>query len=69
MNLKTLIGLTNEEIVTNTPSEKRLSITIVGPPKEYSKEEMVQMLLMQNGVITQFANSNDIDVHIQILGL
>ena len=67
--LKNLVSSTNEEIVMNAPAEKRPSITIVGLPKEYTKGEIIQMLVLQNGFIKGFANSNDINQHIEIFAV
>ena len=39
--LKDLVSSTNEEIIMNTPSELRPSITIVGLSKDYTKEEII----------------------------
>ncbi len=67
--LKDLVSSTNDDIIMNAPSEKRSSITIVGLPKEYNKDELINMLVMQNGYIKQFSNSNDINEHIQIFSV
>ena len=67
--LKNLVSTTNEHIVMSTPAEKRPSITIVGLPKEYTKEEVIQMLVLQNGFIKKFASSNDINQHIEIFAI
>lgn len=49
-----------------TPDQRKPAITIVGLNKEYEKQEIIQMLVLQNGVIRKFANSNDIKNHIEI---
>ena len=67
--LKNIVSSSNTEMILNAPSERRPSITIVGLPKEYSKDELIQMLAMQNGFIKQFAKSNDINEHIQIFSV
>ena len=54
----------DEEIIINTPKEKIPFITIVGLPKRYEKEEVINMLIMQNGFIKKFAVSNRIEDHI-----
>ena len=46
-----LVASDNEEIVLGTPQGRRPSITIVGLPRECTKEEVVQMLEMQNDFI------------------
>ena len=57
------------EIEIHTPKSIRPSITIVGLPKDYSKDEVVQMLVLQNGLIKDFSNSNDINDHIEIFAI
>ena len=64
--LKNLVSTSNEEITLNAPKEKRSSITIVGLRQEYSKEELLQMLVLQNGFIKGFSSANDIKDHIEI---
>ena len=67
--VKNLVTTTSEETVVRTPKEKHPSITIVGFPKEYPKEEIMQMLVLQNGFIKGFANSNNINDHIEIFSV
>ena len=67
--LKDLASATNDDIVFITPEEKRLSITIVGLPKEYTKEEFMEMLPIQNSFIKQFAVSNDLKQPISIYAI
>jgi hypothetical protein len=64
--VKNLVTTTSENTEIRTPNEKRPSITIVGLPKEYKKEEILQLLVLQNGFIKGFANQNDITEHIEI---
>ena len=64
--LRRIVTLGNEEIVVNTPREIRHSITIVGLPKEYQEEEIMNMLVKQNGYIKKFAVSNNIKDHIKV---
>ena len=47
--VKNLVATTSQDTEVRTPNEKRPSITIVGIPKEYSKEEIAQLLVLQNG--------------------
>ena len=61
-----MVTLGNEEIVVNTPREIRHSITIVGLPKVYQEEEIMNMLVKQNGYIKKFAVSNNIKDHIKV---
>ena len=44
-------------------------MTIVGLQQEYQKDEIINMLVLQNGFIKGFANSNDIRKHIQIFAI
>ena len=64
--LKNIVATNNEDIIVNTPREIRHGVTIVGLPKEYKKEEIINMLVMQNGYIKKFAISNNIEDHIKI---
>ena len=63
--MKNLMSNSNEEIVMNAPAEKRPAITIVGLKKEHGREEIIQMLVLQNAFRKRFANSNDINEHIK----
>ena len=67
--VKNLVSTMNEDTVMRTPNERRPGVTIVGFPKEYTKEEIVQMLVLQNGFIKGFANQNDINDHIEIFAV
>ena len=67
--LKNIVASTDQGIVINSPAEKRQSITIVGIPKEYQKEEIIQMLVLQNGFIKGFTQNNDINKHIEIFAI
>lgn len=64
--VKDLVSTTSVETEVRTQKEKRSSITIVGFPKEYTKEEIVQLLVLQNGFVKGFASQNNIDEHIEI---
>ena len=64
--LKGIVSRSDEDIVINTPRQIRHSITIVGLPKAYEKEEVMKMLTMQNGYIKQFAVNNVLEDHITI---
>ena len=67
--LKNVVASTDQHIEMNSPAEKRQSITIVGLPKEYQKDEVIQMLQLQNGFIKGFARNNDINNHIEIFAI
>ena len=58
--------LSKAEIVLGTPKELKPGISIVGLPKEYTKEEIENMLMMQTSFIKKFSMSNNIDEHISI---
>ena len=64
--VKELVSLNTAEITMTTPDETRASITIVGLPKEYKKEEIINMLIMQNSYIKNFADSNNLDEHFNV---
>lgn len=67
--VKQLVTTTSEDTLVRTPKEKHPSITIVGFTKEYTKDEIMQMLVLQNGFIKGFASSNDIKEHIEIFSV
>ena len=64
--VKNIVSNTSAETEVRTQKEKRSSITIVGFPKDYTKEEVVQLLVLQNGFVKGFASQNNIDDHIEI---
>ena len=64
--LKNLVTATNQNIELTTPVEKRSKITIVGLKKEYKKEEILEMLPIQNDFIKMFSVSNNIQEHFSI---
>ena len=64
--LKESVALKDKDILMSTPSPMRDSVTIVGLQKEYKKEEILEMLVIQNGFIHTFSKSNDINQHIEI---
>ena len=64
--LKDLVTSKNEDIMISTPREIRHAATIVGLPQEYDKEEVLEMLVKQNGYIRKFAMNNKIDDHIRV---
>ena len=67
--VKDLVSTTSVETEVRTARDKRSSITIVGFPREYKKEEIVQLLVLQNGFIKGFANQNKIEEHIEIFSV
>ena len=67
--LKNLVSNQDDSIEMNTPSEQRASITIVGLQEEYKKDEVLQMLELQNGFIKAFASSNRLQDHIEIFSV
>ena len=64
--LSNIVKLSKAEIVLGTPKELKPGITIVGLPRDYTKEEIKNMLVMQNSFIKNFSMSNNIDEHISI---
>ena len=67
--VKNLVTTTSVETEVRSTKEKRSSITIVGFPKEYTKDEIVQLLVLQNGFIKGFASQNRIEDHIEIFSV
>ena len=64
--LKNLVASKDNNIEMNTPSKKRKSITIVGLRQQHEKDEIIDMLVLQNGFINRFSRSNEIRTHIEI---
>ena len=64
--LKEIVTTNNDNIVVNTPRELRHSVTIVGLPNQYGKEEVIEMIVKQNKYIRDFAKNNKIDNHIRV---
>ena len=64
--LKDIVEHRSDEIIINTPREIRHSATIVGIQQEYSKEEVLDMLVKQNGFIRKFTANNVIEQHIRV---
>ena len=64
--LKEMVSMTNEEIEVTALRGIRHSVTLVGLHKEYTKEEVVDMLIKQNGSIRKFSIANKIDDHINV---
>ena len=59
--------LTSENNMNLKPvAGKKLNITIVGLQKEYSKEEVITQLMVQNEFLNQLNVSNDINDHISV---
>ena len=63
--LRNLVRTAKEDIDLSTPKERKCNITIVGLMREYTGEEVIQLLL-KNDLIKRFANSNDMSEHIQV---
>ena len=64
--LKTLIAESSNEIEMNAPAERRSQITIVGFKEEFTKEEIIKMMVLQNTYLKRFASLNEIEKHIVI---
>ena len=67
--VKDMVTMTSSNTEMITPNGRRPAITIVGLSKEYSKDEIMEMLVLQNGFIKGFANQNDITEHIEIFSV
>jgi len=63
--LKNLVENVKQDIDLTTLKAKRSSITIVGLMREYTDDEVTQLLL-KNDLIRKFASSNDIAEHFQV---
>ena len=64
--LKASVALKDKDITMSTPPPIRDSITIVGLQKDYSKDEILEMLVIQNGFIHTICDPADIEKHIEI---
>ena len=64
--LKESVASIDNDIMMSTPSPIRDSITIVGLQKDYTKDEILEMLDIQNGFIHTLCESSDIKQHIEI---
>ena len=64
-NLKNLVQTAKEDIKMNSPKPKHQSITIVGLAREYSKEEIMKLIL-QNELVRRFSVANKLDEHFKI---
>ena len=64
--LKNVVHEANQGITMNSPKAKLKPVTIVGLPKAYKEDEVVDMLLLQNDFIKNFANANKIEDHIKV---
>ena len=65
--LQNLVQTASRDITMSAPKTKQQSITIVGLPNDYSKEEAMRCIISQNEFIKQFSVLNKIDDHINIL--
>ena len=64
--LKNSVTSKDEGIQMSTPAPMKASITIVGLHRAFSKDEIMDMLVLENGYINKFARSNDIKEHCEI---
>ena len=64
--LKELVHSAKDDISMNTPKPKQNSITIVGMTREYSTNEIKQLIVQQNMLIKRFTEANKIDDHFKI---
>ena len=56
-----------DNIATKAPKGIRPTVSIVGLPMEYLKEEVLDMVIKQNGFIKQFSLANNIGEHFKVL--
>ena len=59
-NLKNILQNTDNNIATKAPKGIRPTVSIVGLPMEYPKEEVLDMVIKQNDFIKQFSLANNI---------
>ena len=64
--LQTIIASTTENVEIKQTTKKKPSVTIVGLSKQYTKEEITNLLVTQNQHLKQFSTSNDINEHLEI---
>ena len=64
--LKDLVQKTDDGITTTSPKAKLVPITIVGLPRECTKEDGIKLLVSHNQFIKKFAEINNIDEHMNI---
>ena len=64
--LQRIIQSNSENATMKPVTKKKPSITIVGLSKEYSKDEVVKLLVTQNQHIKQFSTVNELSQHIEI---
>ena len=64
--LKEHVSAASGAIEMRSPNENKSTVSIVGLMKNYTKEEVIE-LLKQNYFLTQFSENNDIQEHIKYL--
>ena len=64
--LKNLVHNAKQDISMTTPKAKEHSITIVGMCREYSAEEVKNLIKQQNFLIKRFAEANNLDEHLKV---
>ena len=66
-NLSTIVDSIDNTIPTKRPTGKRPTIAIVGLHKDYTKEQIVTMVVKQNEFVRKFMTSNNIEDHFKVL--
>ena len=66
-NLSTIVESIDNTIPTKRPTGKRPTIAIVGLHKDYTKEQIVTMVVKQNEFVRKFMTSNNIEDHFKVL--
>ena len=64
--LQNLVQTASRDITMSAPKTKQQSITIVGLPNDYSKDEAMRCIITQNAFIKQFSVLNKIEDHLNI---
>ena len=57
--MKNLVQTAKSDINMTSPKVKHQSVTIVGMAREYSAEEIKNLILQQNMLIKRFAEANN----------
>ena len=66
--LKEHVSAASGAIEMRSPNENKSTVSIVGLMKNYTKEEVIE-LLKQNYFLTQFSENNDIQEHIKVFAV
>ena len=65
--LNEILTNSNQNISTSTPERNQTKISIVGLHREYTKEEILDMVVRQNDFVRKFAMVNNMEDHFRVL--